>query len=442
MEVLVLTILITKILIFLLELRGGGSSLPGKVALKLNKNILTRLARGWNVILITGTNGKTTTSDMIAKALQSGGLVTINNSAGANMTSGIVTAFVKDYKFFDKRENRHAVIEVDEAYLRQVTSMLKPKMIVVTNIFRDQLDRYGETTTTYKFIFDGIKNAPDATLVLNGDESMLGNMPVVNDCIYFGFENYSEPEILANTESIFCRDCQTKYDYESIVFNHLGHYRCPNCGHARPKLDYAVTDVHLSPTGSQVLINDYDLEIGIPGLYNIYNAICAYVVAKQFGVEKLKIKESLASGTSKFGRFEAIEIDEKTMKLLLIKNPAGCNQCIDTVAIDEARVSLMFLLNDKYADGRDVSWIYDAHFEKLAKMNVSKVIIGGDRAYDMAIRLKVAGLDKINFTICKTYDEVLDTFKKQDEDVYAFTTYTAMTSFRAYLVDKGFAKKI
>jgi len=425
-----------------LKLRGGGSSLPGKVALRLNKNILTKLARGWNVVLVTGTNGKTTTSDMIVKALQADGLTVINNSAGANMTPGIVAAFIKEYKFFDKRANRYAVIEVDEAYMRQVTSMLTPIMIVVTNIFRDQLDRYGETTTTYQFIFEGIKNVPSAKLILNGDESMLGNMPIPNECVYYGFEHYGEPEVRANTESIFCRDCKTRYEYESIVFNHLGNYNCPNCGHSRPKLDYTVTDVMLSPNGSRVLVNDDEVAVSVPGLYNIYNAVTAYAVADQLGVERLTIKQSLATQESKFGRFELIKVDEKAIKLLLIKNPAGCNQCIDTVAIDEDEVSLMFLLNDKYADGRDVSWIYDAHFEKLAGMRVSKVIIGGDRAYDMAIRLKVAGLDKVNFTICKSYDEVLDAVKRQEKDVYSFMTYTAMTSFRGYLVDKGLANKV
>ena len=437
-----MAIIITKILIYFLKLRGGGSSLPGKVALKLNKNILTKLARGWNVILVTGTNGKTTTSDMIVKALQAGNLTVINNSAGANMTPGIVAAFAKCYKFFDKRPNRYAVIEVDEGYMRQITSMLTPTMIVVTNIFRDQLDRFGETTTTYKFILDGIKNNPSAKLILNGDESMLGNMPVENECVYYGFENYGKPEVAANTESIFCRDCKTKYEYESIVFNHLGNYSCSNCGHSRPKLDYTITDVMLTPSGSNVLVNDDEVTVGVPGLYNIYNAITAYTVADQLGVERSIIKQSLASQESKFGRFETIKVDEKTIKLLLIKNPAGCNQCIDTVAIDEKEVSLMFLLNDKYADGRDVSWIYDAHFEKLAGMRVPSVIIGGDRAYDMAIRLKVAGLDKVNFTICKSYDEVLDAARRQEKDIYAFASYTAMTGFRSFLVDKGFAKKL
>ena len=437
-----MSIIMTKILIFLLKLRGGGSSLPGKVALKLNKNILTKLARNVHVILVTGTNGKTTTSDMIVKALQADGRSVINNSAGANMTPGIVTAFVKDYKFFDKRMNRYAVIEVDEAYMRQVTGMTGPKMIVVTNIFRDQLDRYGETTTTYTFILEGIKNAPSAKLILNGDESMLGNMPVPNPCLYYGFEHYGEPKIAANTESIFCRDCKTKYEYESVVFNHLGNYHCPNCSHTRPKLDYTITNVMLSPNGSQFLVNDDEVAISVPGLYNIYNGTTAYAVADQLGINMSTIKKSLVTQESKFGRFEKVKVDEKEVKLLLIKNPAGCNQCIDTVAIDEEAVSLMFLLNDKYADGRDVSWIYDAHFEKLAQMNVSKVIIGGDRAYDMAIRLKVAGLDKVNFTICKDYDEVMAAVKKQQKDVYAFMTYTAMTSFRGYLVDKGFAKKV
>ena len=349
-----MTILITKLLIFLLRLRGGGSTLPGKVALKLNKNILTKLSRGWKVILVTGTNGKTTTSDMIVKALQAGGLTVINNSAGANMTPGIITAFARYYKFFDKRTSRYAVIEVDEAYMRQVTSMTNPLMIVVTNIFRDQLDRYGETTTTYKFILDGIKNAPNAKLILNGDESMLGNMPVPNACVYFGFDSYGKPEVAANTESIFCRDCKTRYDYKSIVFNHLGDYHCSHCGHARPKLDYSITETLLSPEGSSVAVNGQLLTVSVPGLYNIYNAVCAYAVADQFGIEMEKIKKSLAVGESKFGRFESIAVDDKTMKLLLIKNPAGCNQCIDTVAIDASRVSLAFLLNDKYADGRDV----------------------------------------------------------------------------------------
>jgi len=437
-----LTILITKLTIFILALRGGGSSLPGKIALKLNPNILKKLAKKWNVILVTGTNGKTTTSDMIVKALMAGGMTVINNSAGANMTPGIVAAFVKNYRFIERRKNRFAVIEVDEAYMRQITTMIDPQIIVATNIFRDQLDRYGETTTTYKYIFEAILNVPNAKLILNGDESMLGNMPVKNSCIYFGFENYGEPTVLANTESIFCRDCKTKYLYKSIVFNHLGEYYCENCGHSRPELDYNIRDVSLSPLGSVVTINDFHVEIGLPGLYNIYNAACAFAVADSLGVEKDIIAQSLATQESKFGRFETIEIDEKTLKLLLIKNPAGCNQCIDTVAIDEKEVSLMFLLNDKYADGRDVSWIYDAHFEALSKMNISKIIIGGDRAYDMAIRLKVAGLDKNNFIICKSYDEVLEQIKKQEKEIYAFTTYTAMTSFRSFLVDKGFANKI
>ena len=437
-----MTVLITKILIFILKFRGGGSSLPGKVALKLNPNILAKLARNWQVILVTGTNGKTTTSHMIYNVLKSEGLAVMNNSAGANMTAGIVAAFIKDYRFFDVRSNKYAVIEVDEAYLRHVTKMIHPTMIVVTNIFRDQLDRYGETTTTYRFILDGIKNVPDAKLILNGDESMLGNMPVENPCVYFGFENYGTSEMAVNTESMFCRDCKTKYEYESVVFNHLGSYRCPSCGHARPDLGYAVTDVMLRPSGSTVEIDDLVLNVGVPGLYNIYNAICTYAVAAELDINGSTIKKVLAEGESKFGRFETVQIDEKALKLLLVKNPAGCNQCIDTVAIDQSEVTLLFLLNDQYADGRDVSWIYDAHFEKLAKMNVSKVIIGGDRAYDMAIRLKVAGLDQVNFTICKSYDEVLSAVKKQDKDIYAFMTYTAMTSFRGYLVEKGYASKL
>jgi len=271
---------------------------------------------------------------------------------------------------------------------------------------------------------------------------MLGNMPVENACIYYGFSDYKAPEIDANTESIFCRDCKAPYEYKSSVFNHLGDYTCSNCGHARPNLTHRVEDTKLYPNKSQVFINDQEMTIGVPGLYNIYNALCAFAVARELGVDDNIIHQALAAQESKFGRFETIAIGESDLKLLLIKNPAGCNQCIDTATIDEDEVALMFLLNDRYADGTDVSWIYDGQFEKLAAMKYSHVIIGGDRAYDMAVRLKVAGLDTGKFQICHEYNDLLEVIKKQKKTVYGFATYTAMTSFRKYLVDKGLAKPI
>ena len=439
-------ILFAKVLIFLMNLRGGGTTFPGKLLLGINGNILGRLARNWTVVLVTGTNGKTTTSYMIFNALKGAGLDVINNSAGANMTSGIVTCFAKHHRFFDtrKKQEKYAVIEVDEAYLRMVTEQIDPEFIVVTNIFRDQLDRYGETYTTYKFILDGIKNVPNARLILNGDEPMLGNMPISNECMYYGFENYGPVQIADNTESIFCRDCKSMYEYKSIVFNHLGDYKCTRCGHSRPKLDYSIEndDVTLNANDSNVIVNGKEVVVGVPGLYNVYNALCAYVVACELGVESDVVVTTLASQVSKFGRFETISIEDSMLKLLLIKNPAGCNQCIDTACIDSNEVTLMFLLNDAYADGTDVSWIYDAQFEKLAGMNYSKVIVGGTRAYDMAIRLKVAGLDTLKFEICLNYDDVLDAIRSQENDVYGFTTYTAMTSFRKYLVEQNYADKV
>jgi len=438
----ILFILLAKGLIFFMNLMGRGSSLPGKLLLKIDKNILTKLSRNYTVVLVTGTNGKTTTSFMIYNILKNAGLHVINNSAGANMTPGIVTCFVKNHHFINRNTEKYAIIEVDEAYLRQIATQIDAKFIVATNIFRDQLDRYGETTTTYKFILDGIKNRPNAKLILNGDEPMLGNMPVDNMCIYYGFSHYKEPEINANTESIFCRDCKTPYEYKSSVFNHLGEYACSNCGHARPSLDYSIEMTKLYPDKSEFSISNEKYIVGVPGLYNIYNALCAFTVASELAVDKDVIKSTLAVQESKFGRFETIAIDESDLKLLLIKNPAGCNQCIDTAAIDQNKVALMFMLNDKYADGTDVSWIYDGQFEKLAAMNYSHVIIGGDRAYDMAIRLKVAGLDTGKFQICHEYADLLEVIKKQKKTVYGFATYTAMTSFRRYLVDKGFAESV
>ncbi|WP_050608111.1 Mur ligase family protein [Clostridium niameyense] len=424
-----------------------GSNFPGKVALKLDKNILKVVSKNYKVILVTGTNGKTTTTSMIYNMIKDTKKPVISNGTGANLFPGIVSCFVENFSFNDKRE-KYAVIEVDEANMKFITEYISPEIITVTNLFRDQLDRYGEVYTTLRKILEGVEKAPDSTLVLNGDESLLGDLGsfLPNNILYYGFKDfkYSKQTIDLNADAKFCKKCKSPYEYEFLTYNHLGKYYCKNCGYERPHLTYCIDEVEdLTPEGSLVVINGQEYYINQSGLYNIYNGLCAYSIAKTIGIDKSIIYNSLKSQKSSFGRQENIFIDNKEVKIILVKNPAGCDQAINTITLDKRKVDLAIILNDNYADGRDVSWIWDVKFEKFNSMNINKIMLSGIRLYDIALRLKIAGMPYENFDICKNHDELLNSIKNSNEDtIYVLTTYTAMIDFRKFLNSKGYIKKL
>lgn len=424
----------------------GGSSFPGKVALKFDSNILSVVAKNYKVILVTGTNGKTTTTSMIYNIIKKSGNRVITNSTGANMLPGITATFIDNYKIFGKKKPAYAVIEVDEANLKFITKYISPEIITITNLFRDQLDRYGEVYTTLAKIMEGLENVSGAKLILNGDESLLGDLNTNNDLCYYGF-NVSPDEsklVDINADAKFCKKCKHPYNYELITFNHLGSYICPNCQYQRPQLKYAVNAItEMTPYYSKVIINETEIIINQPGVYNIYNGLCAFSICKEIGIEDNIIFESLRNQASHFGRQEALSIEGKEVKIILVKNPAGYNQAIDTVSLDERAVSVAFLLNDNYADGRDISWIWDVNFEKMTSLEIQQVLIGGIRNYDMAIRLKVAGFNTEAFKISEDFDSLLGNIKNCPSDfVYILATYTAMIDFRKYLHGKGYIKKL
>jgi len=424
----------------------GGSSFPGKVALKLDKNVLKTVAEGYKVILVTGTNGKTTTTSMIQTMLKDSKKKVISNSTGANMYAGIVACFVDNYSFSKSGEEKYAVIEADEANVKFITEIISPKIIAVTNLFRDQLDRYGEVYTTLKKILEGVEKAPDSKLVLNGDESLLGDLGLPNESVYFGFNTAIDlnTKIDINADAKFCKKCKTPYKYYYLTYNHLGKFYCDVCGYERPALRYSLDKVvELTPDGSIVEINGNQYYINVPGTYNIYNALCAFSIAKELGLDNEVIFDSLKSQKSSFGRQEIIDIDGKTVKIILVKNPAGYDQAISTVSLETAKINLVTLLNDNYADGRDVSWIWDVKFEKLSELDIEKVFVSGIRLYDMALRLKIAGLPFEKFMISESYDELLKGISLTKSDkVYVLATYTAMISFRKFLNSKGYIKEL
>lgn len=440
------SIIISKFTLFLSKnILKGGTNFPGTVALKIDKNILKTITKNYDVIFVTGTNGKTTTTNMIYNIIKESGKEVITNSSGANMITGITSCFIKNFTFKNKEKKKYAVIEVDEANLKFLTEYINPSVITITNLFRDQLDRYGEVYTTLEKIMEGVIKVPFSKLVLNGDESLLGKLDVPNQRSYYGFKApIGDNKIDINADAKFCKFCKSPYSYNFVSYNHLGDYYCDNCGYKRPQLDYYVDKViSQTPEGSDVSMNDTDIYVSQPGVYNIYNALCAYSVAREIDVNPKVIKTSLEQTKSSFGRQEKINIDNKELKIILVKNPAGYNQAINTVTLNENKVNLAFLLNDKYADGTDVSWIWDVNFEKLTAINLDKIFIGGIRLYDMAVRLKTAGFNTDNFTLCEDYNSLLENIKSSSEDtVYVLATYTAMTSFRKYLHTKGYIDKM
>lgn len=437
-----LSIWIGKLLVWLTSLLGGGTNLPGEVALRICPGILKTLASAYRVIAVTGTNGKTTTAAMIQQILQHGGFIAINNSSGANLKAGLVSCFLRHYT--SSKKERFAVLEVDEAYLPRVSADLNPEIIAVTNIFRDQLDRFGAVETTRDLIFEAFSNAPKSKLVLNADLPMLGG-EVENPVAYYGFGCGASNQDEVGTEGKFCPVCGETLAYTHFTYGNLGDYHCSACGIARPKLDYVVDElIELRAYATDAVINGHKLTISQPGLYNLYNGLCAFACAREVGITPDVIAESLSVQESRFGRQELITIEDKQIRIVLVKNPAGCSEAIKTVVLEQDEVSVAVLLNDRLGDGTDVSWIYDASFESLGSMKLDKVLVGGTRLYDMAIRLQTAGLDEDKFILCETYKDVLDAILTQTKTtkVYLLATYSAMVEFRRFLFKKGYLKKM
>lgn len=443
----ILSILLSKLTAFAAKhIVKGGSNFPGKIALKIDKSILKTVSKGYKVILVTGTNGKTTTTSMIYNILKENNFNVITNNTGANLYPGIVACFVLNYSFFKKKENPYAVIEVDEANVKFITEHLTPDMVTITNLFRDQLDRYGEVYTTLVKILEGIAKVPETKLVLNGDESLLGKLDIKNPVVYYGF-NAPIKENTAldlNADAKFCKFCKAPYSYNLVTYNHLGDFYCPECGYKRPELSYAVNKIFdLTPENSSVLINNTEIFISQSGAYNIYNALCAFAISKELGIEDSVIKNSLQKQSSSFGRQEQIRIGNKDIQIILVKNPAGYNQALDILALNQNEFSAVFMLNDNYADGRDVSWIWDVDFEKISALKIEDIFISGLRMYDMAVRLKVAGLNVDKFILKEDYEELTEKIKESSsKKIYILATYTAMINYRKYLHSKGYINKL
>lgn len=427
----------------LLKSMGRGSTYPGKLALQFDKHILDSLAKDYEIVVVTGTNGKTLTTALTVGILKEAYGQVLTNPSGANMITGIVSSFLTAKK--GKSGKKIAVLEIDEASLPRITQYIKPSLFVFTNIFRDQMDRYGEIYTTYQLIIDGAKNAPEATILANGDSPLFASKELVNPVKYYGFNTEDHEPQLAhyNTEGILCPKCQAILQYRLNTYANLGHYICLNCDFKRPKLDYQLSALtKTTNVSSAFVIDGQEYSINVGGLYNIYNALAAVSVAEFFGLSPEQIKAGFEKSRAVFGRQETFSIGDKSCTLVLIKNPVGASQALEMIKLADYPFSLSVLLNANYADGIDTSWIWDANFELIQEMDITEINAGGVRHSEIARRLRVSGYDSSKISEKESLEEVMQAIEKQEsKHAYILATYTAMLAFRELLASRHVVRK-
>ena len=428
----------------------GGTDFPGRVALKICPDLLGQLAKTVTTVIVTGTNGKTTTSRMIEQAFIDSGISYFANKTGANLISGITAEFAVHSKLSGKCKYPWAVIESDEAAFKQVGKQVNPKAVVVTNVFRDQLDRYGEVTHTLNNIRIGLQGCKNAVVCLNADDSLSASLAeeLPNEILFYGVNTpIYKTRVEEVSDAPYCIKCKSEYVYDYVTYGHLGGYRCPKCGYARPMPQVAVEEVLVSDTEhSEVVISmdgrRYDTNVNLPGGYNIYNAVSAMAAGKALGLDPALVSKSLSQFACGFGRMEKFDIDGHSLRMILIKNPAGCNQVLNFLTDATEPFLFVACLNDRSFDGKDVSWIWDVDFERLTEMGdlLTGVYVSGVRADDMAARFKYAGVPTEKLRVIKDYSELLKACLAQDRPVFIMPTYTAMLDLRA-TVSKNYGFK-
>jgi lipid II isoglutaminyl synthase (glutamine-hydrolysing) len=425
---------------------GGGTTIPGKLLAELDRGAIDRLAArlATGTAVVSATNGKTTTTAMAAEILRPRHRLA-HNAAGANLVSGVASALLS------AGDADLGLFEVDEGALPELVGRLRPKAVCLGNLFRDQLDRYGELELVAERWREAMSALPaEAKLVFNADDPQLAAVGETHaGSIAFGLDDprVARPALQHAADSKYCVRCGTPYDYAAAYVGHLGDYRCPRGDHARPPLEVAAREISLqgleraafrldTPEGSR------PVELALPGLYNVYNAVAAAALARALGADLDEIAPGLERFSAAFGRFERIAVGGKRILLLLIKNPAGANEAIRTLVDGGAPSLVVVALNDEIADGRDVSWIWDVDFEPLLP-GLETVVASGGRAAELALRFRYGGLDENAIELEPDLDDALDRGLELTPDggeLVVLPTYTAMLGLQRLLASRGLAK--
>jgi len=423
--------------------RGGGTTVPGKLLWKLDPSAIDRLAerlpRG--SALVSATNGKTTTAAMAAEILRPRHALA-HNASGANLMSGVASALLASHGA------ELGLFEVDEAALPEVATRVQPRALCLGNLFRDQLDRYGELELVAERWLATVERLPaDTALAVNGDDPQLGRLAAARPgTLVFGVDDarLARPSLQHAADSKYCVSCGTPYEYAAAYVGHLGDYRCPACGNARPPLDVVARDIELAglehasfslvmPEGAR------RVRLRVPGLYNVYNALAAASLARTLGVALEDVAAGLERFGAAFGRFERIAIGERRVLMLLIKNPAGANEAIRTLVEGRPPHVAVIALNDAIADGKDVSWIWDVDFEPLLE-GLDTLVATGARAAELALRAKYAGFPSERIEVVPDLHQALDRglgLTPRGAELVLLPTYTAMLALRKVIGDLG-----
>jgi lipid II isoglutaminyl synthase (glutamine-hydrolysing) len=420
--------------------RGGGTTVPGKLLWKLDPGAIDRLARRLPAgsVLISATNGKTTTAAMAAEILRPR-FALAHNDSGANLVSGVASTLLAAHGA------ELGLFEADEGALTEVAARVHPRVVCLGNLFRDQLDRYGELELVAERWRAAVAALPAASeLVVNGDDPQVGELARVRTATVYGVDDprHARASLQHAADSKYCVSCGTPYEYAAAYVGHLGDYRCPACGHARPPLDVAARAIEVH--GLERI--EFDLatpegtarvRLRLPGLYNVYNALGAAALARALGTPLAEIVAGLERFSAAFGRFERIEADGTRVLVLLIKNPAGANEAVRTLVDGGPPPVVLLALNDEIADGKDVSWIWDVDFEPLLE-RVSTIVVSGGRAAELALRCTYAGFPEERLEVEPDLERALDRgLALAGEELVVLPTYTAMLTLRRVLATRG-----
>ena len=434
--------------------RGGGTSLPGKVALKICPNLLETLSDRFTILMVTGTNGKTTTSRMIARLLEASGIRYETNKSGANLASGVTATVAGATSLFGRPKATHLLLETDEAAFRIVAPRLKPKVVVATNFFRDQLDRFGELYSTLNAVREGLAGTPGTLLVFNADDSLCASLgidmksgtPADRPLLSYGLSTAccdgTQPE---SSDAAYCIRCSTLYHYDASSYGHLGHFRCPSCGYARPTPDVEGLSVETADDHSRITCRtpqgQFTADVALPGLYNVYNALSATALGEVLSLSHEAVRTALSSFERGFGRMETFDVEGRTVQIILVKNPTGFNQVLQHLNGLSGIVVPFFLINDRLADGTDISWLWDVDFERFSRQSgtMPGMVVSGIRADDMAVRLKYAGVDEQRIQVKPRAEDAFTqalALTPQGGTLCLMPTYTALMDLRRLLAQK------
>jgi UDP-N-acetylmuramyl tripeptide synthase len=426
---------------------GGGTTLPGKLLWKLDPGAIDRLAARLPLgsALVSATNGKTTTAALAASILEPR-LRLAHNRSGANLVSGVASTLLEA-----PRGTELGLFEVDEGALPEVALRVRPRAVCLANLFRDQLDRYGELELVAERWREAVRRLPAETrLVVNGDDSQVGDLARERrGALVFGIDDprHARPELQHAADSKYCVVCGTPYAYAAAYVGHLGDYRCPRCGHARPALDVRAREIALrglDGASFSVVTSEGSrrVELGLPGLYNVYNALAASALSLALGASLEEVARGLERASAAFGRFERIAIDGRTLLMLLIKNPAGANEVVRTLVAGAPPPLAVVALNDATADGKDVSWIWDVDFEPLLD-GLERVVVSGDRAAELALRFRYGGFAVDRIEVVPELERALDRgleLTPAGGELVLLPTYTAMLALRKVVAGRGYVR--